>query len=68
MRCKQGQGKLSGLVLKDELTGGFIFCLQVGDWRAVQQKCYLGKIQPSVLFYQANWMIPPKGNRRVSRN
>jgi len=34
-----------------------VMVMQVGDWRAVQQKCHLGKIQPSVLFYTASWIM-----------
>lgn len=28
---------------------------EIGDWQSVQQKCQLGRIQPSVLFYEATW-------------
>ena len=27
----------------------------IGDWAAVRTKCQMGKIQPSVLFYEATW-------------
>lgn len=27
----------------------------IGDWKAVQQKCHVGRIQPSILFYEAIW-------------
>jgi hypothetical protein len=39
--------------------------LQVGDWNAVQQKCELGKIQPSVLFYQADWVRPERKGKKA---
>ncbi len=28
---------------------------EIGDWKAVQEKCHIGRIQPSVLFYEASW-------------
>ena len=28
---------------------------QVGDWDAVRAKCFAGKMQPSLLFFEAAW-------------
>jgi len=60
LHCKIGNSKFVLLTLG--------LSLQVGDWRAVQEKCHLGKIQPSVLFYQATFPAPAKHSRKAVRN